>query len=255
MWESYNNAKTVDNEDQILKDFQQRSLSCYQHYPCIRDLKYDTNSSSTRACLDLFPVFTATKTVVFIHGGYWQWCDKSDFAFIAPYVIAQNMQCVLLEYDLAPTVSLTDIVLQVKQALDFIVQQDWMTEELILVGHSAGAHLAALLLDHPKVSRAALLSGIYDLAPIQQTSLNSALNLTPTEIQQLSPIHHNQALHKPYEIYCGQEELETLQWQSQHYFCTRHAINGDQVKLKLLPEINHYNILECYFKEYLRDLR
>lgn len=245
MLESYNNALTVDDEDQILKDFQQRSLGCYQHYPCIRDLSY---GPSPRACLDLFPVSTAQKTVVFIHGGYWQWCDKSDFAFIAPNVIEQNMQCVLLEYDLAPTVSLTDIVLQVKQAIDFIVQQDWMTEELILVGHSAGAHLAALLLDHPKVSRTALLSGIYDLAPIQQTSLNQALNLTQMEIQHLSPIHDTQAIHKPYAIYCGQEELETLQWQSQHYFLARHAIDGDRVKLKLLPETNHYNILECYFK-------
>lgn len=248
MLDSYNNALSVDDEDQILKDFQQQSLSCYQHYACLRDLQY---ASSPRARLDLFPVIKAKKNVVFIHGGYWQWCDKSDFAFIAPHVIEQQMQCVLLEYDLAPTVSLTDIVKQVKQALDFIQQQPWITEELILVGHSAGAHLAALMLDHPRVNRAVLLSGIYDLQPIQHTSLNRALRLTAGEISQLSPIHQTQKLNKPYEIYCGADELDTLLWQSQQYFQSRRKQDGDQVTFKLIDQINHYTILEHYFKHYL----
>lgn len=249
MSNNYDNASTVSNEDEILKSFRDKSISCYQQYSCQRDLSY---GSTQRACLDLFKSETAKQTVVFIHGGYWQWCDKSDFAFIAPYVIAQQKQCVLLEYDLAPTVQLTDIVTQVRQAIDFIVQQDWMTEELILVGHSAGAHLAALLLDHPRVNRAILLSGIYDLTPIQYTPLNQTLQLTELEIQRLSPITqiHPYSIH--YEVYCGADELETLRWQSIQYFKKRQSIDGMQVKIELIPKINHYTILEYYFKHYLQ---
>jgi acetyl esterase/lipase len=36
------------------------------------------------------------------------------------------------------------------QALDFIREQGWKTDEVVLVGHSAGAHLAALSLDGAK---------------------------------------------------------------------------------------------------------
>lgn len=250
MINNYDNASTVASEDEILKDFQARSFSCYQQYSCIRDLPYGL---SKRACLDLFQSETATKTVVFIHGGYWQWCDKSDFAFIAPYVLEQQMQCVLLEYDLAPHYSLTEIVAQVRQAIDFIVQQDWMTQELILVGHSAGAHLTALMLDHPKVTHAVMLSGIYDLHPIQHTPLNQALQLTELEIATFSPIHHSTQVHKTYEIYCGADELESLQWQSKQYFARRQLIDAEQVKLEFMPKINHYTILVNYFKHYLHN--
>lgn len=250
MINSYDNASTVANEDEILNAFQARSFSCYQQYPCIPDLPY---GSSKRACLDLFQSEGATKTVVFIHGGYWQWCNKSDFAFIAPYVLEQQMQCVLLEYDLAPHCSLTEIVAQVKCALNFIVQQDWMTKELILIGHSAGAHLTALMLEHPKVNHAVMLSGIYDLYPIQYTPLNQALQLTELEIATLSPIHHPTQLHKTYEIYCGQDELASLQWQSKHYFEKRQLIDSGQVKLEFMPNINHYTILTHYFKHYLHN--
>jgi len=245
---NYDNATTVANEEQILKDFQKRSQQCYQNYPCIQGISY---AQAPRTCLDLFPVQAAKKTVIFIHGGYWQWCDKSDFAFITPYVIEQQMQCVLLEYDLAPTVSLTDIVKQVKQAIDFITQQPWMTEELILVGHSAGAHLAAVMLDHPRVNRAVLLSGIYDLQPIQQTPLNQALQLNEWEIQHLSPYLHSDKVNKPYEIYCGDDELTALRWQSQQYFKKRHALDGDQVQFAFIPDTNHYTILDQYFQHYL----
>lgn len=245
MINNYDNASTVKSEEEILRNFQARSLSCYRQYSCIRDIPY---ASSKRTCLDLFQSERAKKTVVFIHGGYWQWCDKSDFAFIAPYILKQEMQCVLLEYGLAPHYTLSDIVAQVKQAIDFIVQQDWMSQELILVGHSAGAHLAALMLDHPRVNQAVLLSGIYDLKPIQYTPLNQALQLSQWEIDHLSPILSRQTLNKKYEIYCGGEELEALQQQSKQYFLKRHFIDDQQVKLELFPKINHYTILEHYFK-------
>lgn len=57
-----------------------------------------------------------------------------------------------------------------------------------MIGHSAGAHLGALMQDHPLVSKTILLSGIYDLAPIPQTPLNNALNLSDHEIKHYSPI-------------------------------------------------------------------
>ncbi|HEM6661986.1 TPA: alpha/beta hydrolase, partial [Acinetobacter baumannii] len=185
----YDNATTVENEGEILAGFQYRSLLSYRAYHHIKDIKYGSKNRST---LDFFPLEHANKTVIFIHGGYWQWCDKSDFAFIAPYILAKGAQYVLLEYDLAPQSHISQIVAQTQQALDFIAEQNWKTDEVVLVGHSAGAHLGALCLNHPLLSKATLLSGIYDLLPIQETHLNHALNLSQEDILKYSPIHQQE---------------------------------------------------------------
>ncbi|TDI12706.1 alpha/beta hydrolase, partial [Acinetobacter baumannii] len=131
----YDNATTVENEGEILAGFQYRSLLSYQAYYHIKDIKYGSKNRST---LDFFPLEHVSKTVIFIHGGYWQWCDKSDFAFIAPYILAKGAQCVLLEYDLAPQSHISQIVAQAQQALDFIAKQNWKIGEVVVVGHSAG---------------------------------------------------------------------------------------------------------------------
>ena len=242
----YDNSRTVANENQILSDFQNRSLDCYQHYTHQKNLKY---AAHPRSCFDLFRVENPKKTLVFIHGGYWQWCDKSDFAFIAPDVLAQQCDCVLLEYDLAPHSTLSNIVEQIQKALDFIQQQTWCTEHVVLVGHSAGAHLAAQHLGHEMVSSAVLISGIYDLTPIQNTHLNQALRLSQKEIYNYSPLQQQHAFHKPYSIIYGALELDELKWQSQHYFQHRQKIEPDQVSLLVCKDENHYSILQHYFKD------
>jgi acetyl esterase/lipase len=41
-------------------------------------------------------------TIIFIHGGYWQSCNKEDFAFITAGPLARGFDVMLLEYTLAP---------------------------------------------------------------------------------------------------------------------------------------------------------
>ncbi|QXA08711.1 alpha/beta hydrolase [Acinetobacter pittii] len=244
----YDNARTVANEHEILAGFQRTSLLSYQKFTHISDIKYGPNPRST---LDLFPLEQAKKTVIFIHGGYWQWCDKSDFAFIVPYILGKGAQCVLLEYDLAPQSKISDITSQVNQALDFIREQNWRTDEVILVGHSAGAHLAALSLGHPLISEMVLLSGIYDLEPIQSTHLNHALNLSSEDILKYSPVHQSKRITTSCSIFCGELELDELKWQSQNYFEMKKRQDQHFVCFKLIPEINHYSILKHYFNNVL----
>ncbi len=104
---------------------------------------------------------------------------------------------------MAPQSHISQIVAQTQQALDFIAEQNWKTGEVVLVGHSAGAHLGALCLNHPLLSKATLLSGIYDLLPIQETYLNHALNLSQEDILKYSPIHQQEQINIPCTILCG----------------------------------------------------
>lgn len=119
---------------------------------------------------------------------------------------------------------------------------------MVLVGHSAGAHLAALFLGHPLISEIVLLSGIYDLEPIQSTHLNHALNLSREDILKYSPIHYSDRVTISCSILCGKLELDELKWQSQTYFESKKGQDQNLVSFKLIPHINHYTILEHYFR-------
>ena len=67
------------------------------------DLRYGPGPKQT---LDLFPADTSGPrggTLLFIHGGYWRALDKSDHSFVAPPLVEQGINVVVINYDLCPT--------------------------------------------------------------------------------------------------------------------------------------------------------
>ena len=244
MHRPYDNSQTVDDESAVLADFVRRSRQVYRELPHRADVPYADGHRST---MDVFDVADAVGTVVFIHGGYWQWCDKTDFAFIVPVLQRQGCRCVLLEYDLAPRSRLPAIVRQVGQALDALQARSWGTGPLILMGHSAGAHLAACHLDHPAVGAAHLLSGIYDLAPIRGTHLDDALQLSDADIAQHSPLCRPPAVRVPTVVAVGALELPELRMQSAQFGQVLGQVPPPgTVSCRVLPGCNHYDILDAY---------
>lgn len=239
----YDNSRTVADEAAILDDFQARSRqACAQHTH--QSIAY---GSHPRHILDSFECGQEqAPLVVFVHGGYWQWCDNTDFAFIAPPLLQAGMDVVLLEYPLTPEVTFAQVVASVGSALDALAKRpENHNREVVLCGHSAGGHLCALWQHHPLVSSVVAISGIYDLAPLQTTHLNDALRLTPADIASFSPICQN-ASDKPLAILYGGAELPELQWQSTHY--AQHTLpNHPQASVHVLASCNHYDILDAVF--------
>lgn len=238
----YDNATTVEDEAAILAEFQQRSQHCYATLPCTLNLSYSAHSA--RAVFDIFPCADAQQTWIFIHGGYWQYCDKSDFAFIAEALLQHGIQTILLEYPLAPQASMDQIVSHIQHALKHLDSQALLKGRVSLVGHSAGAHLAALQHAHPSLDQLLLISGIYDLAPIQLTHLNTALQLSSEQISNYSPILKTEQLSLPCKIIYGALELPELKQQSQAYAAHLTAL-GSPVEVFELQGRNHYNILDA----------
>src|SRR5471032_815304 len=146
-------------------DFKTRSAAFYASHPGELDVRY---GPAPRERFDFFPASKAdrtdTPTFVFVHGGYWQSCDKELCAFVALGPLARGMNVVVAEYTLAPTASMTQIVGEIGRLLDFLVEQGHAT--LILGGHSAGGHLTAMHRHHPAVKYALPVSGLFDLEPI-----------------------------------------------------------------------------------------
>jgi arylformamidase len=140
---------------------------------------------------------------VFIHGGYWRALDKADHSFIAPAFNAEGAVVVVPNYALCPAVSVEHIVLQMAAALAWVwrnvARYGGDPARIALVGHSAGGHLAAMLLscrwkeladDLPAQPMAGALSisGLYDLEPLRHTPFIQAdLKLTPAAVARLSP--------------------------------------------------------------------
>jgi len=135
--------------------------------------------------------------LVFIHGGYWQGLSAAESLSLAPAAIARGWSYAALEYTIAPAGTLTQMVHECAVALASLAAV-LSPSGVVLVGHSAGAHLAAMVsLVSPSalgvdrtvlgVDRTVLLSGVFDLRPLLQTSINDPLGLDEAAAAALSP--------------------------------------------------------------------
>jgi arylformamidase len=197
----YNNRARIPEHAQIFKRWADSSAFAREHQSRRLDLRYGEQAGEL---LDLFPSPKADAPVlVFIHGGYWRALDKQDVSFIAPSFVAAGAMVVIPNYALCPTVTVEHITLQMTHALAWVWRHAALyggnPSRIVVAGHSAGGHLAAMMLscrwkevgaDLPAqlVSGALSVSGLYDLEPLRHTTfLQPDLGLTPAAVKRLSP--------------------------------------------------------------------
>lgn len=199
--QQYNNRARVPDHASHLQKWATASAYTRANAACALDLRYGDGPNET---LDVFPTTVPNAPVlVFIHGGYWRALDKSDSSFVAPSFTADGALVVVPNYALAPAVTLEDITLQVARAVEWTwrhaAEHGGDPSRIVVAGHSAGGHLAAMMLscrwkqladDLPAqlVQGALSLSGLYDLEPLRLTPfLQADLRLTPASVKRLSP--------------------------------------------------------------------
>ncbi len=137
-----------------------------------------------RPAIDARPIDGAAM-VLFIHGGFWRGLDKRDHSFVVPPLLDAGAVVANVNYDLCPAISLDTMVEQIVRAVRFCHGQAraWGADpdRLILIGHSAGAHLAASVLNHAGdaagrpgelVAAMAAISGIYEPEIVTRISVN-----------------------------------------------------------------------------------
>ncbi len=202
----YNNRALVPDHAAHFAQWAQTSADARASLQCNLDIAYGEGPNET---LDIFPAKQKNApVVVFIHGGYWRSLDKADHSFVAPPLHDMGACVVVVNYALCPgteetPVTIPDIAQQMAKALAWtwhhIAQYGGNPQQVMVAGHSAGGHLAAMLLacDWKKVDpsmpahwlqKALSISGLYDLTPLRKTPfLQTSLKLTAQHARMASP--------------------------------------------------------------------
>jgi len=213
--------------------------------------------SSPREKLDIYASETPGGPVLlYIHGGYWRSGSKEDNCNFVPTFARRGATAVLVEYDLCPEVTVTDIVRQTRLAIAWVYRNIRLYEgdptRLFVAGHSAGGHLTAMALAHDWtkegltneiIKGAVATSGVYDLDVVMKISVQEQVRMTPEIAKANSPFLQPPRVPCPVVIAVGADEPKGWRQMSEDYFsfCKQH---GMKVEYLLEPGANHYTMTE-----------
>jgi arylformamidase len=242
----YNNRARVP-ENPVLMAGWARDAAAYREQRAPQSIPYGPAARNT---IDLFPGDRQGPIVVFIHGGYWQALDGSFFSHCARGLNAHGIGVAVPTYDLCPDVTVDDIIGQMRMASRELAR---LGRPLLLSGHSAGGHLAACLLatdwqaldpSLPKqlVIAAYTISGLFDLVPLVETSINKALRLDQSTARAASPLSWKPPTHGSLDAVVGGNE-------SAEYFRQSKTIveqwdrAGIPTQFGTVPDANHFTAI------------
>ena len=212
---------------------------------------------SPREKLDIYaadkpggPVF------VYLHGGYWRGGSKEDNCNFAPTFTARGATVVLVEYDLCPRVTVSEIVGETRSAVAWIYRNIARYRgdpgKIHLAGASAGGHLTVMALAHdwekqdlPRdiIKGALVMSGVYDLNMVMRISVQEEVRLTPEIAREDNPFLHPPLVRCPILVAIGGAEPKGWQQMSEDYFNYCKA-RGLSVEYLVVPGANHYTVPE-----------
>ncbi len=230
--------------------------------PCHLSLPYSAQQvSDATQTLDIFPAEAPLKkapVMIFIHGGYWRSLDKADHSFVAPAFTQAGACVVVTNYPLCPAVTMEQLVLTQVQALAWVYRNiatfGGDAQRISVIGHSAGGHLAAMMLacqwqavaqDLPAnlVKNALSLSGLHDLEPLRHSPyISGDLRLTPSQVKRCSPAYFP-APRGQLTALCGGNESDEFRRQNrliQRSWGKRCVPICEEV-----PAANHFSVLEA----------
>jgi arylformamidase len=210
---------------------------------------------SPRQVSDIFPaVKPGAPTLLYFHGGYWRSGSKEQNCHFAELFVNAGATVVVVEYDLCPKVTVTDIVRQARAAITWVYRNisryNGDPSKLYISGLSAGGHLVAMCLAHdwekeglPRdmVKGAAAISGVYDLDAVLHIDVNKEIRLTPESARENSPFLHPPLPSAPLIVAVGGAEPRGWKEQSEKFFALCKE-RGFPCKYLEIPGAHHYSL-------------
>ena len=248
----FNPRVTFPNHVEYMRTRAETNARVLEKLERLPNFRYGPNPLET---LDIYPSKGGLSPVlVYIHGGYWRAGYKEDWTFVAEPLIECGATVVVLNYDLCPTVSLDELVSEIRRAIIWIYQNvkqyGGNPSKMYISGSSAGAHLCAMMLaqdwskhkaPHDLVKGATLITGIYDIHPVINISVNADIKLDKYSAQRNSPMFLPPLMTGPILAAVGGKESEGWKQQTHDYvsMCRKNDIKCDFMEL---PDEDHFSL-------------
>ncbi len=256
----YNNRKRFPDYKARFAAWQGWSAETRARAGARLDLAFGPAPSET---LDLFPARGdgangGAPLYLFIHGGYWYSLDKADYAYVAEGMAPHGVAVAVNNYALAPHADMDEIVRQNRAAAAWLWRRarEFGADpgRIYAAGHSAGGHLAAMLLatDWPTfepglppdlVKGACSISGLFELEPLRLSYLNDTLRLDAGMAARNSPAALAWPRAAPLLVVVGEDESEEYRRQSADMAAKLRAL-GRACELVTPPGLDHFSIVD-----------
>ncbi len=216
--------------------------------------------AAPRQTLDVYRPAASAKspTVVFFYGGSWQTGDKETYLFAATALAQRGYVVVVPDYRVYPEVRYPDFLRDgaraVRWAKDNAARFGGDPGKLFVMGHSAGAYIAAMLvLDSRWLQEAGLtpnrdvagligISGPYDFLPLHGTlaTIFGGSNVLDTQ-----PISHVAPGAPPSFLATGQRD-RIVEPSNTTRLAAKLTASGDKAVVKTYPWVGHITIIGSF---------
>jgi arylformamidase len=239
-----------------------------------RDLRYYSgqDAHSTKHLLDLYlpQEQRGFPLVVFVHGGAWTRGDKDAYGgaykYLGTAVAGQAVGVAVINYRLSPEVMHPEHARDVARAVAWLYRNSgkygWSPKRIYLLGHSAGAHLAALVAVDPSYLHAlglspeiikgvVAISGVYDLTLGGVTAkmlYEPVFGSDPQVLISASPALRLTKNAPPFLVLYAQNDLPSVDIQARRFTKALKAV-GIPVKTAMIPGRDHVSIISGLGRE------
>ena len=197
--------------------------------------------------------------VVFFYGGSWQMGDKETYLFVAAALARHGYVTIVPDYRVYPEVRypgfLEDGAHAVRWAKDNAARFGGDSKKLFVMGHSAGAHIAAMLALDPRWLKAVDMvpgrdlsgligiSGPYDFLPLHDETLKVIFG--GADRPDTQPISHVAPGAPPSLLMTGVDD-DTVDPGNASRLAARLRAAGDAATVETYPYVGHLTIMGAF---------
>jgi acetyl esterase/lipase len=236
------------------------SMTDETEYTATRSIAYDKNARQT---LDVYQPAGAADApvIIFLYGGNWQGLggNKDTYLFLAAALAGRGYVIIVPDYRSYPEVKypkfIEDGAQAVRWAKDNASRFGGSPDKIFVMGHSAGAYIAAMLaidsewlravnLDpHRDIAGLIGVSGPYDFLPLRNNTLKvifGGANVPATQ-----PISHVSRGAPPSLLLTGAND-KAVDPRNVTRLAARLRAHGNSVKAITYPRIHHFTIIGSF---------
>ena len=217
-----------------------------------RDVPY---GSGPRQVYDLYPAKEDGPVLVFVHGGSWDTGSKELYPFVGNYLAGHGITTAIINYRLGPVPPFPAFVEDAARAVSVIRRDVAGGKKVVLMGHSAGAQIAALVAYDPRylsafgtspceaVAGFVGLAGPYDFLPLVEERYK---RIFPAATRaQSQPLNFARGRHPPSLLLHGTDD-RVVEAKDTTVMAAALRAAGNRVEARLLPGVSHTDIVGAF---------